>query len=378
MGKETEEVVIKAPSIGYIDLLDVALVENHKENPWQSTPIRPSAAGKCETALAYDYMAFTGKMPNVPEDRPPNVIRLLSLGHSVEFSMMQNLRLLKDKFDIKMTHKQHTVDCAKIKDPVTGEDIWIQGSTDFCLESESHGFKTICDAKSMKDAFSRTHKTRFDEELDKYSNMKTLEKLSDTCFYAEDILAFIRELGPNFKIMNISQLNYYACSDFFKRRGFDNCSLLYYNKNDSRMFELRFKPNQELADKVTRKFQNAINSTDPQKDTTKTYQIGSIICAFCPYKDKCWNDNALKAYFATYPPKKWPTDITKLGKRKKEVSELFSEFLQHDVKKKETIESRICKLLNEEQVRKIKLDNGRVFEVKLLKTKGPVLRETKL
>lgn len=367
---------MKAPKMGYVDLMDTAINEEQQSKTGKEySTIRPSQAGGCETALAFDHLAYTDQLPYTKDPMKPNIVRLLNLGHSVEFSMIKDLWRLKE-FDIKIKYKQQVVTCGHIFDHHTGEPKIVEGSVDFALVSEKHGFKTLCDAKSAKDAFSRAWKTKWDEDFEKFCNFESTEKLSETCIVIKELAPFLKELGSDFKLNNYLQLNYYACSDFFKSRGFDNCSLLYYNKNDSRIYEMRFTPSQEVADMVTAKFQKAIMSKDPLKDCERTYKLGSIRCAFCKHSDKCWSDDALQAFFDNLPNKRWPMDISRVN-GSEALSALFTRFRDHDIKAKEKIEEEICSIMFDQKIKKIKLEDKKVYEMKALK-KGLVLRESKI
>lgn len=354
----------KHPDMGYVDLLDAALTakEENKDHTKSYFPLRPSSAGKCERALFYALEEHRGKKICDKTPMEPNVIRLLSLGHSIEYSMIQSFYEMAKQFDFRIKYKQHVVSTMKLNDGKI-----IEGSIDFCLESDE--YKCVCDAKSKKDAFSKAFKTRFDDELDKYSKYKSLRQLSATCFYAEDLAAFIDELGNDFKIDNLLQLNLYSCSRFFVERGYDHASLLYYNKNDSRMMEIRFKPDPLMVEVVKEKFQKAYDAKKAS-DTEKTYRLGSIRCAFCPYNKVCWSSkDPLKEWFATLPKKSFPKDIGKI-KGKSELKKLFKKYedLEEISSEKGRIEEELCDILSEKKINKIKLDNGNVYVVKLLKS----------
>lgn len=363
------------PDMGYVDLLDHSLTENEKNSTFTYYPLRPSSAGKCSLALYYDLKEFNGDSSIVRPLKEPNVIRLLSLGHSIEYSMIGNFYKMCKEFGYSIKYKQQVVTVFTLDDGHI-----VQGSTDFCLEHTELGHKCIADAKSMKDAFHVFRKTRFDDTLKKYSKMKSLKKLSELCFYAENVDALVEEFGDDFKIDNLMQLNSYACADFFVERGYDHASLFYYNKNDSRMFELRFKPSTTLRDKVKDKYQKVYDAKE-STDVPRDYRLGSIRCAFCDYNSICHsNANPLVAWFETLPKKQFATFISKV-KKKAEIKKLFTKFdkLEINIAERKKIEDNICDLLSEQEVSKVKLDNGDVYEVRLLKSPKPhlVLRRSK-
>lgn len=366
---------VKMPDVGYVDLLDHSLTENEKNSNIKFYPLRPSSAGKCSYALYNDLKEYNSDVKIIEKkNKEPNVIRLLSLGHSIEFSMINNFKSMIKEFDYKIKYKQQVVSVFTLDDGTV-----VEGSIDFCLENGD--YKCVCDAKSMKDAFSGFRKTRFDEQLEKYSKMKSLTKLSNLCFYAEDVNALVTELKDDFKVDNIVQLNLYACTDFFKERGYDHASLLYYNKNDSRMFEIRFKPSDKLRDKIKDKYQKVYDAKDPAK-VVRDFKLGSIRCAFCDYNSLCYaNANSLQEWFNTlHNKKKFPTNINKI-KEKDKVKELFNKYYEliKCNKEQKEVESEICEILKEQKINKIKVDNEYTFEVKYLKSPKPhwALRRSK-
>lgn len=352
------------PPVGYIDLLDSAIkTEEQSRDPSEYLPLRPSSAGECERALFYQYQEYkNGQYLYDKEDKDPATIRLLSLGHSIEYSLINNFKVMQREFGINIKYLQQAVTVFTLDDGTI-----IQGSTDLCLENDA--FKAVCDVKSKKDAFNIAFKTRFDEELNKYSNFKSFKKLSNNCFYAEDVKALVEELGDDFKVNNILQLNAYTCSDFYQERGYDHACLFYYNKNDSRLMEIRFKPDKDLVKLVKDKFQKVYNANKVE-DTEKTFRLGSIRCAFCDYKEVCWsNDDPLKAWFRTLPKKTFPTDIGRV-KGKTKLKKLFKDYesFKSEENINKAIENEICDLLSEQRINKIRLDNGNIYEVKLLKS----------
>ncbi|NIO44442.1 MAG: hypothetical protein GTN36_02710 [Candidatus Aenigmarchaeota archaeon] len=369
---------IKGPEIGYIDLLDSALISDYEKDSEirKYYPLRPSSAGKCTRELGYELEEYVKKLP-ITEKREPNVIRLLSVGHSIEYSAINHLKVLRKHFGFNVRYQQQTVTIFKLDDGRI-----IEGSLDLCLVSDK--YKCIADIKSTKDAFSRFHSTRIDEQMAKYKEMDSIKALSDKCFYAEDTKAFVAELKDDFKINNILQLNSYANSPFIKERGFDHCSLFYYVKNDSKMFEIRFNPCEDLAEEVKQKYNDVYKTVEVNKESPDTlkkdFKLGSIRCAFCNYKDKCWNEDALKEYFKKFPDKDWPTKWDKV-KNKRELDKMFKEYEANldSIDNNKEIEALICEELNKQKIRKIKLKNDKIYEVRYLKTPRPhfALRRSK-
>lgn len=364
---------IPGPPVGYTDLLDYEIGEKLKrEQEDQSKkyfPLRPSSAGFCSRRLAYEMMEYLGFASYNREILQPNVHRLFELGNSVEYSVLKQFDLVKL---INIRYKQQLLTCG-ILDPVNNETKGqiIEGSCDACFISEK--YKCIMDVKSAKDGFSKIFPTRWDETLDKYKELNSVKVISDTAFYIEKIENFIEEYNDSFLNNNILQLNLYACSNFMKERGIDHAVIYKYNKNDSRHYELRFKPSQILADKVISKF-NLVNKAVYNKkpeEAPRDYTLGSMTCAFCPFSKECWEgEDAKKKWFKTFPPKKWPDKVSKFSI---ELVDLFNEFesLEKTDKLKNEIEEKIIKLMQDYKTSKIELENGHVYEVKLLKSPKP-------
>jgi len=380
---------VLGPPVGYTDLLDYAIKqkltsekeENSQKKSTAYYPLRPSSSGFCGRRLAYELMEYKGLANYDKEILSPQIYRLFDLGYSVEYSVLKMFNMVKL---FKVRYKQQSLTCLTMK-PVKGEKKgkMIEGSCDAFFISDK--FKCIMDVKSAKDSFSRSHKTRWESTLEKFNEMDSLTAISETAWYAGDVLKFVDELGEDFLKENIYQLNLYACSDFVKERGVDHAVIYKYNKNDSRHYEIRFKPSQILADRVKDKFDRVNKAVSENKDpeqVERDYALGAMHCSFCPFKVQCWpHDDTKKAFFGTLPKKEWPTDIGRL-KKAKEASKLFAEFekLDKNIVKRKDQELKVLTLMQKEGIEKIKLDNGHVYEVKSLKSPRPhfELRRTKL
>jgi hypothetical protein len=381
----SDEIKIPGPPVGYTDILDYEITarlqatqDSYKDGSTQRYfPLRPSAAGYCSRKLAYQLMEYYKYAEYKTEINPPNVDRLFKLGHSIEYSVLRQFDDV-DLFNVK--YKQQALTCVELLDKDKQSKL-IEGSCDGVFYSEK--YKGIMDVKSVKDGFSKAYATRWDETLDKFKKMKTVSVISDTAFYAHDIYAFLEELGEDFLLENIYQLNLYACSGFMKERGIDHAVIYKYNKNDSRHYELRFQPSQKMADEVDEKFNNIYNcvlNKQPEK-VLQDYALGSMHCAWCDFADQCWPErDSKKAYFKTFPKKRWPNDIGKI--EDDELEGMFAEYeeLEFYTTKRENLGKKITKKLVDLKVPKIKLANTNVYEVKYLKSPKPryELRRSKL
>lgn len=353
------------PAVGYTDLLDFEITEKLKgEARDKFFPLRPSSAGQCGRRLAYDLMQYYGYAKYEQEQQEPNVYRLLNLGHSVEWSALRNFELL---MGFKLKYKQQVVSIDKLKPVADEEAPLIEGSMDVVLWSDK--FKCVLDVKSQKDGWSVAYKSRWDETMDKYNQMKSLKRIGDAAWYADSLDALVDELGDDFLVDNLLQLNLYATSNFAVERGIDHGVIYKYNKNTSQHYEIRFRPSFTLKQKVVDKFQAIYNAVVGHKDPTlvkRDCQLGSMRCAFCPYKEKCWDQDALKAWFKTLPRKKWAT-------KSREVPGAEQLFLQYEalnpkLAERDLLEEQIIALLAGQEVTKIKLDNGNVYDLKYLKS----------
>jgi len=362
---------IPGPKEGITDILDEAIKIHLKESKREFYPLRPSSAGHCSRKLAYELMQYKKYATYTINPQEPKIYRLLNLGHSIEYSAFKNFDLCK-KFDIK--YKQQIVTLFSI-----GKDL-IEGSVDGVVYTPE--WKGVIDIKSSGDKFSAFYKSKWDATLEKFKTLSSLSLISDTSFYAEDLEKFLFEIKDPFLEDNFHQLNAYCCSNFFKQREVSFGSIYKYNKNDSRHYEIRFKPSEKLFQQLKEKFTfiyNTIESTKNPIDVPRDYTLGSMRCAFCPYSKQCWGDkDTLKEWFNTFPSKSWPKNINKL-KNKNLLIEMFKEYqdLTEASKRKIEVEEKIIAILLNEKVNKLSLDNGYIYMVKQLKT-ALVLKRTKL
>lgn len=357
---------ILGPEFSYISALDMALLEKYQDESKVRlyNPLRPSSAGKCELALAHEYHQFHGLEPVFIEERDPSVIRLLSLGHSVEWHVINQLKEIEKMFGLSAKYKQQSVSILTLDDGTI-----IEGNLDLCLVGPDS--KGIVDVKSSKERFSKAYGSSVDDLVEKFDNFSSLVKIDKYGWYAENAVALVDELGDDFKVANILQLNLYALSDFIKERNFDHCSLLYYFKNSSRMLELRFKPSEELKERVRQKFNRVHNSLGKLETIEPGCFIGSFQYMFCPYCPRRYgDDNPKKAFYKNQPKKTWPVDSYAIPESREIIESKFEEFikLQKAGEKKEELERSIARLLYDQQIQKIRLPTGEIYEMKLLKS----------
>lgn len=376
------------PAKGYTDLLDEATTaalrkEREEGRAYQKTPIRPSSSGECARALYYDLMQFQGRAKYETELIDPKTSRLFALGHSIEWHLIKQLEQLPE-FDIR--YKQQILSFAYLeaKDPKLAQ--WFEGSLDLVLWSPQ--YKCVVDVKSKKDRFSAFHRSAWDESSEKLEKLPSVQKISDTAYWVEDLEAFLIDLNDDFFAANFLQLNMYACSQFLRERSVDHAAIIQYSKNDSRLREVRFKPSEKLFQKIISKMQNVIRAVDEDNIdlAPKEFILGSVKCAYCKFRKQCWpTADATKSFYKTLPAKDWPKDTDRVGKTGRELETLFEARFDKEraTEELETLEEQILKKMMDGGLTKIRLENGEVYEAKQMKSGGPrggprvALRRTK-
>lgn len=383
---------VPGPNVGFTDLVDACL--DADDTVYDAFPLRPSNAGKCSRALAAELYQWLGRGKFPQEQKDPNVKRLLSLGSSVEYHVIRHFDMIpKANRDFRISYKQQVLVVGGL-DPANSKDTsppLVKGSLDFGVEHIREQWAIFLDCKSAKDKFSVAHATKWDETTEHLNEMNSTQAISETAWWVEDLEAFVRELGDPFFEDNFLQLNIYCCTDFAKSINVIAGSILRYNKNDSRWIEVRFKPHPGLAaafmSKANSIYKAAKNwSLEDIRAKGCEFPPGHIKHAFC----NChlfFNENAeaaRKAYFRTFPPKKWATDTDKFA-NKKDLESLFAAYEESLLagEEAERLEADILRKLREEHCLKVRLPNSHVYEVRHFKTGGPAngpricLRRTK-
>jgi hypothetical protein len=368
-----ESTKLLGPPIGYTDLLDAHTMdklEAEDNSDRKYTPLRPSAAGKCGRELAYEFMEYRGKAKYPKGTKTPSEYRLLNLGHSVEWNL---LRQFEEVELFKVKYKQQVVSFFKIS-----PEEWIEGSVDAVMYSPK--WKAVIDVKSKKDKFSRFGETKWDEDSIRFANMNTVVKVTDSLFYVDNLKDFLTELNDAFFASNFYQLNMYANSQFLLERGVDHAAVIQYNKNDSRLREFRFKPSKEVYEQTETKFKGVAEAVDVHSDperVPKDHVLGSIKCAFCPYSKKCWGEdtNSRQEFFKKFPKKNWPDQTDRLGAVGDELEFLYDDFKSAEglAEAAGLVEAEIIKIMDRENINKIKFSDGAIYELKALKSPYPHL-----
>lgn len=374
------EVKIPGPAYGLNEIVDaytVQVIEKQaKENLKKFNPLRPSSAGKCERELGYEYMEYLGHASYEKEPKEPSVHRLLNLGHSIEYHAIQEMKEAFSQMTdrpIEIKYKQQVVTLFKLD---SGRII--EGSIDLWLQTDL--WKCIADLKSVKDKYSQFYKSSWDEFVEGLLQTKHAVSFGDNAVYITDLEKFLEAYddGSEFFSKNLYQLNSYGCSSFAEERGVTFCSIMQYNKNDSRLREIRFVPSKAVAKQTELKFKKVASQVETHKSVenlNKDYTLGSSRCAFCQFRKHCWPEaDSLTEYFKTFPKKEWSKDIDRLPKDvQKPLEDLFKEYtsLNSDIRRLEQIEQKIISMLDKIGIYKVRLKNKQVYYVKKLKSGGP-------
>lgn len=374
---------VKGPELSIVGLLDY--VQGEEEDKYNAFPLRPSAAGHCTRKLAYDTASYLGKGEYAKEEKPPRVKRLLDLGHHIETHVLRHLyKIVRESDSFRVKYKQQALPLFMLSSVDGEKPPEIEGALDLAIEM--HGKLGFVDVKSYGEKWSNFYKNKTGELYAKFD--KYCEKFDVHGWWIEDLPKFLEDMNDPFLSDNFYQLNAYCHSDFAKRKNVEWASIIKYNKNDSSMWELRFKPHQGMFDEVKEKFQTAYEagSAGTPEKAKRDYALGSARCGFCDHRASCWPDkDALKEHFATWPKKTWPRDTDRLAAGS-ELEALFKKYetaVEHS-DKLDSIEKEITKILTEHKEKKIRLKNGNVYEMKALKSGGVgggprmVIRRSKL
>lgn len=380
---------IPGPEVGINQIVDAfthKVLEERATGP-KYHPLRPSSSGKCETELGHEYMEYKGYSSYPADLKDPSVHRLLNLGDPIEYHANREMENAFKKMNtpIQLKYKQQTVSLFRLEH----DNSMIEGKIDLWLEGPD--WRALADWKSKGDKYSQFYKSSWDEFIEKLVKTGHAVAFGEGAVFITDLEKFIDTNVDVFFNNNLYQLNAYAHSEFIKERKPTFCSILQYNKNDSRIREVRFLPNEAVFERVRVKFNKVAKTVDETKSIEglkKEYILGSQKCAFCRFNKECYpDDDALKTHFKSLPPKKWPKDIDRLSREaQSELTELFNTY--HEMigipDKLARIEEKLISTLDNLQLTKVRLPSGEIYSTKRLKTGGPrngprtVLRRDKL
>lgn len=366
---------ILGPQAGLVELVNHFTMQKatrEADDKKQYNPLSPSAAGKCARELAYSYAVHKGvlTLPTVVE--PPTVQRLLNLGYFIENHVVQEFKKAFSEAgsEIKLRYAQQYV---RIMQKLDGS--FVEGKIDGCFISPT--WKSLIDYKSKKDKFSKGFKSSWDEDADFLR--EEAHQFAEDSFWIDDLDAFIQrnKYTEPFLCDNFYQLNLYFFDmhGFFSQVGIDHCSILQYNKNDSRLREIRFRPSQKIADYVIDKFKRVDHAVTVEKNpdlVDREFELGSVKCAFCHFREICHGEDAKKPWYDTFPKKYWPKDTERMGEDGATLEDLYQQLQAVDkaIDQQEVIEQKMLLLLDKNRCFKVKFNDGKVLEVKTYKTGG--------
>lgn len=354
--------------IGFIDLLDIDMFQKSTEQaaaPTNKNPLRPSAAGKCGRAKAYEYGEYKGLLKFDKEVLSPETQRIFSLGHSVEYDILKHFKGVKA---LQVRYQQQVLTFQTLPDGEIQE-----GSIDAVFYHEKS--RCIIDIKSKKEKHSNYYNSDWDDMSNKLARMASVKTITDTTFYADNLEAFLAELNDPFLAQNFLQLNLYACHPFIKERGVDLAAIIQVSKNTSRTREIRFRPSDVLFKHILAKdagiSKTMVETGDPTQ-VPKDFVLGSIACAFCQHRTTCWPQNdATKDYYRSMPDKKvWPKDTNRMAPEVAlKLEELITEWatIKATDARAKVCEAEALKLMEEQSLWKVRLANGNIYESKRLK-----------
>lgn len=364
---------VPGPQFGLNEIIDAFTQTVIEKNDKKYSPIRPSSAGKCERELGYEQMEFRELASYEKETKSSSVHRLLNFGHQVERHVIDEMykAFAQSPDQIKIAYKQQVLSFFKLPDGTM-----LEGSMDLGIETQD--YKIVVDIKSKGDKYSSFWKSSWDEFVEKMEATGHAKKFGSDAVYITDLEKFLDSGFDPFFLNNIYQLNFYARNPFLVERGYNLASVLQLNKNDSRLREIRFTPSQAIYERTRAKFERVVATIDKDKSPealSKDYVLGSSKCGFCSFKKQCWpEDDALKAYFKTFPPKQWAKDLDRLPQTiQGELKGLFNQYeaAQAENDRAWFYEEQIVKILDKAKVYKVRLSESQIYRVKRLKSGGP-------
>lgn len=370
------------------DLLDVGIQEEIEREEQERLkgkigrfPLSPSQFGACGRLLAMGLSEAVGKGMYPLELLDPRAKRRFSRGYDIEYSLIKQL---KKYVPIQQGFGQQYLAMDLTPD---GKYV-IGGSLDTLFMTTEH---MIVDIKSKADYWSNSHTGAFEELFDNIRNKPGVTEFGERSFFIHDIEAFYESFPKDDFISGyFLQLNAYgACAwakDFRSNLfpgivGVSAVALLFENKNNHIMAEIRWAPSQKLYDMAIAKmkaiYQWVAIDGKPADQYKADFTLGSIRCRLCPRKSACWGDTR---HPYNGPKKKWAVD-SRVVSNNNELEKCYEDYKkvlnEEDENKK--IEQELIKEFVNSGERKIRFPDGSIFEVKELKTPKPhfVLRRSK-
>lgn len=370
------------------DLLDLGIQEeiekeekNRQKGIIKRFPLSPSSFGACSRELAIKLAEFEGLNIFPMELIDPRSMRRFSRGYDIEYSMMKQLKKyvpIEQAFGQQYLTMDHTPDGKYV----------IGGSLDTLFLSKDH---MITDIKSKATYFSSFMSDAFEETFQKIAEMPGVVTFGERALYIEDIDSFYESYNKDdFISRYFLQLNSYGACDWAEQfqsnlfpgvKGIKLVNLLFENKNNHIMAEIRWTPSRKLYDYSITRMKDiyqwvVIDRKDPLKYKAD-YTLGSVACRLCPRRANCWGDIR---HPYNGPKKKWAKDSSYLNN----TDQLESIYLNYrkaltNKTTHDNLEIELIKEIVESGEEKVRFSDGMIYEVKELKSPKPhfVLRRGK-
>ena len=372
-----------------VDLLDAGIIlELEKQEKARKKgkgihrfPLSPSGFGSCGRKLAIELAEFSGLgiYPLILDD--PRSRRRFSRGHDIEYSL---LRQLKQYVPIGQTMKQQYL----AMQPTSDGKYMIGGSIDVLIDDKE---SMIVDIKSKSTYWSNVSSDKFQEEMDGIADSPHCVMFGSNSIFITDIYEFYQEYPTdNFISRYFLQLNAYGCSPFAKEyvsnsnpgeKGVKVVALLFENKNNHIMAEIRWVPDERLYTFALEKMQRiydyvVVNKQDPTKFETD-FTLGTLNCKMCPRREICYGD---VRHPYNGPRTKWAVDtkVMDSGEELEELYENYKKALKTNAQF-DKLEGELIKAIVNSNETKIRFSDDKVFEIRTLKSPSPhvVLRQSK-
>lgn len=362
------------------DLLDLGIEEQIKKEDAERRsgknhrfPLSPSKFGGCARELAMSLAEFVGKGLFPLELFDPRAFKRFSRGYDIEYSVIKQL---KKYVPIAQSFGQQYLTMDLTQDG----KYQIGGSLDTLFLSEEH---LIVDIKSKATYFSSYMSDSFEETFDTIANMPGVKQFGEKAFYIEDIDAFYERYNKDdFISRYFLQLNAYGACDWardFRSNmfpgtvGISAVALLFENKNNHVMAELRWKPSRKLYDFAIKRMKDiyqwvVIDEKDPTTYPAD-FTLGSLACRLCPRRAACWGDTR---HPYNGPQKKWAKDSDRLP-NSGVLEEAYLRYKNALTSKADhdRLEQELILALSASGETKVRFADGYIYELKELKSPKP-------
>jgi len=323
-------------------------------------PLSPSQFGACGRKLAIDLSEYCGIKiyPNEPFD--PRTKRRFTRGYDIEYSLLRQMRRY---VPISQVCKQQLMPMAITPD---GKHI-IGGSIDVLFDDEQ---AMITDIKSKGTFWSNIYTDKFKEDMEEIAAHPLAEMFGENAIFITDIWEFYHQYPKdNFISRYFKQLNSYGCSPFAKefvsnhhpgRKGIQVVSLLFENKNNHMMSEVRWVPDDRLYDEAIDNMQDiykhVVIDKKPAEEYPADFSFGSLNCKLCSRNKVCYGD---AKHPWNGPKRKWPRDINRIkgGKAIDGIYLRLKQELTHSLEA-DKLEAELITALQNAKERKVKFSDG--------------------